>query len=215
MTEGPWSASQGFPIGEKRYAPSVPRNRNAIAEVLQAELPTSGMVLEVASGSGEHVLYFAELFPHLTWQPSDPDPAALASIAAWRADAGCDNVLAPLALDAASEAWPVEAANAVLCINMVHISPWEATLGVFAAAQHLLPQGSPLIFYGPYTQASVDTALSNLTFDARLRERNRKWGLRSVESMDDAGLSLGFVRTAKYEMPANNLMLIYRANRVG
>lgn len=133
MTSGPWTPGEGG-SDDKRHAPATLRNRDAIAAVLADWLPAAGAVLEVASGSGEHIVYFAAAFPHLEWQPSDPDPAGLISIAAYRDEAGLANIAPPLALDASASEWPVDRADAILCINMVHISPWQATLGLFAGA---------------------------------------------------------------------------------
>lgn len=194
----------------RKQAPAVARNRDAIAEVLAEELPASGLVLEVASGTGEHALHFARRFPQFTWQPSDPDADALRSIAAWRADCPGENLLAPLELDACSSKWLIEAADAVICINMVHISPWKASEGLFAGARRLLGEAAPLILYGPYLENAVETAVSNLQFDRSLRSRNAQWGLRRLEDMDALATRNGFSRTARYAMPANNLTLIYR-----
>jgi hypothetical protein len=177
-----------------------------IAAVLQEELPVTGKVLEVASGSGEHCAFFAELFPGHIWQPTDPDPDALGSIESWCA--GLDNVLPPLALDAASADWPVHAADAVLCINMAHISPWEATLGLVAGAERLLAKGAALMLYGPWRRDGVETAPSNEAFDASLKSRDPRWGLRRVGDFDAAARA--FARTRLVEMPANHLMMIYR-----
>jgi hypothetical protein len=192
----------------RKYAPATLRNREPIAAVLQEELPATGKVLEVASGSGEHCAYFSELFPGHAWQPTDPDSGALSSIASWCALRG--NVLPPLALDAASPDWPVDAADAVLCINMAHISPWEATLGLVAGAARLLAKGAPLIVYGPWRRAGVETAPSNEAFDASLKACDSRWGLRRVEDLDAAADAHAFERTRLIEMPANNLMLVYR-----
>jgi len=202
----PWMP--GDDSAQRKHAPATLRNRDPIAEVLQKELPASGKVLEVASGSGEHCAFFARLFPGQVWQPTDPDPGALGSIASWCA--GLDNVLPPLALDATSAHWPVDAADAVLCINMAHISPWEATLGLVVGAQRLLAEGAPLILYGPWRRDGVATAPSNETFDASLKARDPRWGLRRVEDLDDAAHAHAFARTRLVEMPANNLMLVYR-----
>ena len=151
-------------MSAKQHAPATLRNREPIAEVLARELPASGTVLEIAAGTGEHAVYFAERFHALAWQPTDPSDEALASIAAYRAEYPGDNLAAPLLLDAAApESWPVAAADAIVCINMVHISPWEATLGLFRGAARLLgSSGGPLILYGPYIGAGVYTAPSNL-----------------------------------------------------
>lgn len=194
----------------KRHAPATLRNRDAIAAVLAGWLPPSGTVLEVASGSGEHVIHFAAAFPYLDWQPSDPDPTGLASIAAWRAEAGRTNIAPPLALDAAAPDWPTECADAVLCINMVHISPWEATLGLFAGAACLLAPGAPLILYGPYVEPDVPTAESNLAFDASLRARNPAWSLRDTDAVKAAAGNAGLSFAERRPMPANNLMLLFR-----
>jgi len=190
----------------RKHAPATLRNREAIAAVLVEALPVTGLVLEIASGSGEHVAHFARELPGHSWQPSDPDASARVSIAAWCE--GLTNVLPPLDLDAASADWPIERANAVLCINMVHISPWEATLGLVAGAARILPRGAPLILYGPFLQADVPLAPSNAAFDESLRSRDPRWGLRSVEAVRDS--ALGFTLDRVVEMPANNLTLVFR-----
>ena len=194
----------------KRHAPAAGRNREPIAAVLTEELPPSGVMLEIASGTGEHAVHFARTFPHLDWQPSDPDPDARESIATWREEAGLPNLLPPLELDAADADWPLANADAVLCINMVHISPVAATEGLVAGAAQLLAPGAPLILYGPYFDAEVETAPSNLAFDRDLRSRNPEWGLRPVEWLDGLAQNAGFRRTRRVAMPANNLTLVYR-----
>ncbi len=178
----------------------------AIADVLRDVLPRSGTVLEIASGSGEHAAYFAGEFPALDWQPSDPDAAARGSIAAW-CD-GIENVRPPLDLDAAAPCWPVDRADAILCVNMVHISPWDATLGLMAGAARVLAAGAPLILYGPFLQEDVPAAPSNLAFDESLRARDPRWGIRSVEAVRTA--ATGFMLDPIIAMPANNLMLVFR-----
>jgi hypothetical protein len=190
----------------RRHAPATERNREPIAAMLAAELPEAGTMLEVASGSGEHIAFFAERFPGLTWQPSDPDPAALDSIADWCA--GLANVLPPLCLDASAEEWPVAVTGAILCINMVHISPWPATLGLLAAARRLLPPRAPLILYGPYRRRGVPTAPSNEQFELWLKGLSPDFGLRHVEDVTAAAEELTLARIV--EMPANNLMLVFR-----
>jgi SAM-dependent methyltransferase len=192
----------------RRHAPATERNREPIAAVLEAVLPLGGTVLEIASGSGEHCAFFAERFPALIWQPSDPEAEARESIADWCA--GLANVLPPLALDAAASDWPVGAADAVLCINMVHISPWEASLGLMAGAARLLGQGAPLVLYGPYRQRGVPTAESNEAFDASLKARNPAWGLRHVEEVSAAAAAQGLILQQISPMPANNLTLVFR-----
>lgn len=192
--------------GARRSAPAVARNREPIAEVLAEWLPARGVVLEIASGSGEHALYFAERFPDLEWQPSDVHPDALASIAAWRTGGGPANVRAPVAIDAAAPDWPVDHAEAVLSINMVHISPWESALGLIAGSACLLPRGAPLILYGPWLKGDIPTAPTNLAFDVDLRHRDPRWGLRRVEDFAGAA-ARAFDHVEIRQMPANNLML--------
>jgi SAM-dependent methyltransferase len=209
VTAAPWVPGEAGSEA-KRHAPATLRNRDAIAAVLAEELPRAGLVLEVASGSGEHIVHFAERFPALDWQPSDPDPAALASIAAWSGEAGMANVRAPLRLDAAAPDWPVAGADAILCINMVHISPWAATLGLMAEAGRLLAPDAPLILYGPFVEADVPTAPSNVEFDASLRARDAAWGLRDVAAVEAAAEVQGLAMTRRTVMPANNLMLVFR-----
>jgi SAM-dependent methyltransferase len=193
----------------KLSAPSARRNREPIAAVLADWLPASGLVLEVASGSGEHAAYFAERFPNLDWQPSDPDPDALNSIEAWRADLGLPNLREPVILDAAAETWPIERADAVLNINMVHISAWTAALGLLDGAARVLPDGGKLILYGPWIVDGVATAPSNLAFDADLKRRNPVWGLRRVEHFSSEAEKRGLSLRDQREMPANNRMLLF------
>jgi hypothetical protein len=194
----------------KRYAPATERNREPIATVLAEELPAAGRVLEVASGSGEHALHFARRFPSLEWLPSDPDPLARQSIAAWREQADQPNLLPPLDLDAGATAWPLSHADAVLCINMVHISACSAAEGLAAGAGSLLPPDAPLVLYGPWLEGDVLTAASNVEFDASLRARYAEWGLRKVAWFDDLAQRYGLARTRRVAMPANNLLLVYR-----
>lgn len=195
--------------GERRSAPAAARNREPIAAVLSDWLPDSGTVLEIASGTGEHALYFAERFPDLLWQPSDIHPDALSSIAAWRSQSAPNNILSPLALDASSSDWPVERADAVLSINMVHISPWTSAEGLIAGAARLLDSAAPLILYGPWFQSNVEPAPSNLAFDSDLKRRDPAWGLRTVEDFADAASAWFFLDDIR-PMPANNLMLLFR-----
>ena len=194
----------------KQCAPAAERNREPIAAALRAVLPEQGTVLEVASGTGQHAAYLARLFPRLTWQPSDPDPEALTSIRAWREDAGLTNLLEPLQLDAAAEEWPVEHADAILCINMVHISPWAATRGLLRGAGRVLAAEGPLILYGPYRRAGVPTAPSNEAFDESLKSRNPQWGLRELEAVAAEAAKYGFRLDRLFEMPANNLTIVFR-----
>ena len=194
----------------KLHAPATARNREPIAQVLREELPSTGLVLEVASGTGEHAVHFARAFPALDWQPSDADPDALASIAAWREEDGTGNLLPPITLDASQGDWPVAAADAVLSVNMVHISPPEAAEGLVSGAARILPPGGPLILYGPFLEDDVETAPSNSAFDRSLKARAARWGLRNVGWLDGLARAVGIERTRRVEMPANNLILIYR-----
>lgn len=194
----------------RRSAPHVARNAAPITDVLRGILPDTGLVLEIASGSGEHALHFARAFPELTFQPSDPDPAALASIEAWRVADGPQNLLAPVQLDASSADWPITQADAILCINMVHISPWEATLGLLAGAERLLASGDPLYLYGAYRQQGVETAPSNEAFDQSLKARNPAWGLRNLEDVVAQAEQHGLALDAVVPMPANNLSVVFR-----
>jgi SAM-dependent methyltransferase len=194
----------------KRHAPATARNREPIAAVLRDVLPERGIVLEVASGTGEHAAWFAGLFPDLLWQPSDPDPDALASIRAWRDEADFANLLDPALLDASAEDWPVPAADAILCINMVHISPWAATVGLMRGAGRLLAPGAPLILYGPYRRAEVPTAPSNEAFDESLKARDPQWGLRALEAVTEEAERNGLRFDRLFEMPANNVALVFR-----
>nr|WP_118858419.1 DUF938 domain-containing protein [Sphingomonas mesophila] len=194
--------------GERRRAPAAARNVGAIGDVLAEWLPESGLVLEVASGTGEHALAFARRFPALEWQPSDPDPLALESIAAWGRD-GPANLLAPVPLDAAAGAWPVERAAAVLNINMVHISPWAAALGLLDGAARALGPDGRLILYGPWFEEAVAPAPSNVAFDLDLKARDPRWGLRTVEAFAAEAATRGFSLAERRTMPANNLMLLF------
>lgn len=194
----------------RRFAPAVARNKAAITEVLARHLPASGLVLEIASGSGEHALHFAAHFPALRFQPTDPDAAALASIAAWQAEAQLPNLPAPLALDVMADAWPVPKADAVLCINMIHIAPWEATAALIRGAARVLPRDGVLFLYGPFTQGGQHTAPSNAEFDASLRAQDARWGVRDLEAVAEIASAAGFAAPVREAMPANNLSVIFR-----
>lgn len=197
-------------LDQRRSAPAALRNREPIAEVLSEWLPASGTVLEVASGTGEHAVWFAERFPGLEWQPSDTHPDALGSIAAWVDESGLPNVRRPVVIDASSGEWPAASAEAVLNINMAHISPWTASLGLIAGAARLLPPDGPLILYGPWLKDDIETALSNLAFDTDLKARDPEWGLRRVEDFAAAASAKGFHFVDFRQMPANNLMMLFR-----
>lgn len=201
---------EGAADGDRRSAPAALRNREPIANVLADWLPNEGLVLEIASGTGEHVIHFATRFPNLDWQPSDLHPEALASIDAWRESAGLTNVRPSASLDASADNWPIRHADAILSINMVHISPWASALGLLAGSARLLGPGAPLILYGPWLKDDIQTAAGNLAFDVDLKRRNPAWGLRQVEDFQASAESYGFTLDAIQAMPANNLMLLFR-----
>ena len=192
------------------YFPHVARNREAILQVLRRVLPSQGLVLEVASGSGEHAAYFAERLPSLIWQPSDLDPRSLASIAAHRTAADAPNLLAPVCLDATSEQWPVESADALVCINLIHIAPWAVSEGLMAGARRVLQMGGVIYLYGPYKIDGRHTAQSNKEFDAWLRTQNAQWGVRDFADMADLAARSDFVLIETVPMPANNMSIIFK-----
>ncbi|HUH10463.1 MAG TPA: DUF938 domain-containing protein [Brevundimonas sp.] len=193
-------------------SPASVRNAEPILHLLRAHLPKSGRVLEIAAGSGQHAVAFSSALPGLTWTPSDPSPDARASIAAWAAQAGAANLQAPLALDCMDEAsWPEGPFDAVLCISMIHISPWAATEGLMALAERVLPRlGGLLYLYGPYREAHVPLAPSNEAFDASLKARDPAWGLRDRDAVVALARSHGLTLTLRTEMPANNISLLFR-----
>jgi SAM-dependent methyltransferase len=191
-------------------APAPERNKGPILDVLRRVLPRHGLVLEIASGTGQHVIHFAAGLPDLKWQPSDADAQARASIAAWRADANLPNVLPPLDLDVRCEPWPVQRADALVCINMIHIAPWAAAERLLDGASRLLGPGAPLVLYGPYRRDSRHTAPSNEAFDADLRRRNPEWGVRDLEAVAALATRNGFAIEETVEMPANNLCVVLR-----
>lgn len=196
---------------QRRHSPATSRNREPIWRVLERELPPAGLVLEIASGSGEHVVHFArQAGPRLTFQPSDPDPAGRVSIDAWVAATGVANVRPAIVLDAAADAWPIERADAVLCINMIHISPWAATEGLMRGAARVLPAAGLLYVYGPFRREGRDTSASNAAFDAELREQNPAWGVRDLEAVAALAERNGLGLEEIVQMPANNLSLIFR-----
>lgn len=194
----------------RRSAPATARNRDPILAVLRLVLPRAGRVLEVASGTGEHVVFFAQALPDVVWQPSDPDLVSRRSTAAWVAAEGVRNVLPPLDLDASAPAWPVEEADAVLCVNMIHIAPWEAALGLLAGSGRVLPVEGPLILYGPFMRGGRHTAPSNESFDRWLRAHDPRWGVRDLDAVAVAAEREGLRLDDVVEMPANNLIVIFR-----
>jgi SAM-dependent methyltransferase len=196
----------------RQYRPHVARNRDPILDVLRRVLPPQGLVLEVASGSGEHAAYFAAKLSAFDWQPTDPDPQALASIAAQGADANLPNLLPPLPLDVTMAQWPVDRADAVICCNMIHIAPWAACEGLIAGAARILPAGGVLYLYGPYKIGRRHTAPTNLAFDERLRAQNPAWGIRDLDDVTALAAQHGFALAETVPMPANNLSVIFRRN---
>jgi SAM-dependent methyltransferase len=201
-------SSPAFPVAQ--LSPAVARNRDPILAALRPFLPAHGTVLEIASGTGEHAAYFATHLPHLTWQPSDVDPEALAGIEAHRAAANAPNLRAPIALDVTAPVWPVTRADAVVSINMIHISPWASAQGLMAGAAQLLAAGGVLYLYGPFKENGVHTAPSNTAFDESLRARDPRWGVRDVGDVRALADSHGFDFIERVAMPANNLSLVFR-----
>jgi SAM-dependent methyltransferase len=196
------------PPDARRSAPAADRNKDPILAVLRRVLPARGVVLEIASGTGQHVVHFAAALPSLTWQPSEPDARLHGSIAGWAADAGLTNVRPPLRLDVCADEWPLDRADAILCINMIHIAPWEATLALMRGAERLLGPGGVLFLYGPYRRFGAHTAPSNEAFDASLRASNPAWGVRDMETVVEAAAEHGFVLSEVVAMPANNFSVV-------
>lgn len=194
----------------KQHAPSAERNRGPIADALAPFLPASGVVLEIASGSGQHAVFLAAAYPGLDWQPTAPGEPELASIAAYRDDAGLPNLRAPLRLDVRDAAWPVAHADRVLCINLIHISPWACTAALFAGAAAVLPADGAVVTYGAYRVDGEPFVASNVAFDAWLRGLDPGYGVRALEDVRAVAASHGFVESARVPMPAHNLLLVWR-----
>lgn len=204
---------------DRRHAPATQRNREPIAAVLQERLPTAGRVLELASGTGEHAAYFAERFPQVTWQTSEPDPELRRSILAHRQTSQAVNLPEPLDLDVTAKTWPqaaVEPAPAVMfCANMIHIAPWAVAEGLFAGAGRYLAAGGALLLYGPFRRGGGHTAPSNAAFDAQLRAQDPTWGVRDLEAVTALAEAAGLTPPAVHELPANNLALWFVKNSTG
>ena len=199
-----------------QHSPAAERNRQPILDALRQVLPTQGVALEVASGTGQHVAFFAQGLPGWTWQPSDATPDGFASISAWCAQAGVANVRAPVVLDVLASHWPTDGAafaqpfDAIFCANMLHIAPWATCAGlVRGAVRHLGPEGS-LVTYGPYLEQGVPSAPGNLEFDRSLRARNPAWGIRALEEVAHEAQAVGLRLHTRIAMPANNLLLVFR-----
>jgi SAM-dependent methyltransferase len=193
-----------------RSAPAAARNREPILRVLREHLPRPALVLEIASGTGEHAVWFSSALPEVIWRPTDRDQEALTSIAAWRDVAGPPNLLPPLRLDASADTWPVTQADAVVAINMVHVAPWMTTQGVIAGAARVLTQGGLLFLYGPFREGGVHTAASNAAFDSDLRARDPSWGIRDLDEITALAGQHGLLGPERIAMPANNLSAVFR-----
>ncbi|MEB3159909.1 MAG: DUF938 domain-containing protein [Synechocystis sp.] len=202
----------------RQFAPATQRNREAIAAVLQQVLPSQGSILEIASGTGEHAQFFAPLFAPRWWIPSDPNPLCRDSIAAWQTYQPLENLQPPLDLDVTQVSWAVETDSlpdpitAIVAINMIHIAPWDATLGLLDGAARILPQAGILYLYGPYRQGQVKTAASNEAFDQSLKARNPTWGLRDLETVTAEAEARGLSLIQVVDMPANNLSVVFKVN---
>jgi hypothetical protein len=194
---------------ERLYAPATERNRKAILSVLKSILPMQGKVLEIASGTGEHITFWAPYFPNITWQPSDPDPMHLASIEGWIAQLPAANILPPIQIDVTNQTWSIDSVEVILCVNMIHIAPWEACLGILQGAQSLLSKGGLLYLYGPFKQQGKHTAPSNEAFDLSLRAQDPSWGVRDLEAVIDSAQKHDLHAQQVIPMPANNLSVVF------
>jgi len=202
-------------IGEERddgrwFAPSAERNGEPILAVLRRVLPPAGKVLVIGSGTGQHAAKFAAALPRLEWQPAEADPGFLRSIELWTRFSGATNILPPMTFDVQSQPWPITAADAIVCINVLHVAPWAVAGALFQGARLILPVRGPVILYGPYRRADRATAPSNDQFDAALRAHDARWGLRAMEDVSDVAAAAGFILDEITEMPANNLTLVFR-----
>ena len=200
-------------LDRRQFSPSAARNRDPILAVLQRVLPDKGLVLELGSGTGEHAVHFARHLPALRWQPSDADPAALASITDWVAHSALPNVLSPLCFDLSTMPWPVAAADAIVAINVLHYSPWESTPPLFSAAAAVLPEDGVVVCYGPYRRGGAHTAPSNADFDEWLRSVDARFAVRDLEAVEAAAQHRGFALEEVVDMPANNFSLVFRRRR--
>lgn len=206
---------RGVSTDRRMFSPSAARNSAPILAVLKHVLPTHGAVLEIGCGTGEHAVCFAEAMPDLTWQPSDPDADARASTAGWIAFAGLKNVPAPLDIDVSASLWGVEHKapfDAIVSLNMIHIAPWAASLGLFAGAGRLLRAGGLLVLYGPFMRDGVHNAPSNAAFDTSLKARNPSWGVRDIADIERVGAACGLRLREIIEMPANNLSVVFSSD---
>lgn len=194
----------------RAHAPAAERNAGPILEVLRTVLPAEGLVLEIASGTGQHAVRFARELPNVRFQPSDADPGALDSIVAWSTAEPSPGLLSPLCLDVQRTPWPLSHADAIVCINMIHIAPWAATEALFQGGARVLSPGAPLVLYGPFRFGGQFLAESNAVFDASLRGRDPRWGVRDVDDVTRVASAAGFVRERIVPMPANNHSVVFR-----
>ena len=194
----------------KWFSTSAERNKDPILDVLARVLPRQGVVLEIASGTGQHVIHFAKSLPGLTWQPSDPDADLRKSIALRIEEEHLPNVNTPLALDVTRLPWPMPVADAVVCINLIHVAPWSATCALFDGAKALLAAKHVLFLYGPYRRFGQHTSPGNERFDSDLRALNQEWGLRDMEAVSEVALARGFMLAEVDDMPANNFSLVFK-----
>ncbi|HET6386735.1 MAG TPA: DUF938 domain-containing protein [Armatimonadota bacterium] len=208
-----WEAGEEPGSRRKLYAPSAERNRDDILSGLSGILPSQGLALEIASGTGQHVVHFAKHLPELTWQPTDTEPSLLASIEAWRIESGLPNILPAIRLDASDDNWPVSSADAIVCSNMIHIAPWAAYQGLAAGAGRTLSPGGLLALYGAYIISGRPTAPSNLEFDALLRAHNPLWGVRNLSDVTAEAGKQGLRFERVVDMPGNNFLVVFRKRR--
>ncbi|MFN3202594.1 MAG: DUF938 domain-containing protein [Bradymonadia bacterium] len=199
-----------MPVGtlERRFSPAADRNKEVIFDVLSGLLPSEGLLLEVASGSGQHAAHMAPLLPRWRWQPTDIGPQALESISAWTQD--IENVLEPQLLDVTEQPWPVETADALFCANMIHIAPWAATEGIFTGAGNALSAEAVVCLYGPFRFSGQFTAESNARFDVSLKSRDPRWGVRDIDDVCALAESNGWRLSETHAMPANNHVMVFR-----
>lgn len=193
----------------KQYAPATERNRTYIRDILERVLPKEGTVLEVASGTGQHAVFFSQSMPSVIWQPSDPNPVALESIAAWKEESGLSNLLDPIQLDTTQEDWGISKVDALVCINMIHISPWESCEALLEGASHRLSEGGVLYLYGPFKIDGNHTSESNVRFDESLRSRDPSWGVRDLSDVKKLAEINGFLCSEVIDMPANNKSVVF------
>jgi len=198
------------PIPAKRHAAAAERNREPILSALREILGEAARVLEVGSGTGQHAAFFTERMPGWTWQPTDPEPASLGSIEAYRREAAAANFLPPVKLDASGASFPGASYDAVFSANVIHIAPWSVALGILEGAASVLAGSGVLVLYGPFRFSGTFTAESNAAFDARLRGEDPSWGVRDVDDLTLEAMARGFERPRAMPMPVNNHLLVFR-----